>query len=157
MEKVSLRETISEDGTFGRHLNDYCRQLVHTEEMPDVIRRAKMVLNPSEFNKAKSETNIEYEVGNNPRMDNVFYANVLSDLRVRGVVGSKLPSAQKDRVGLLRKCLLACKQLQMDRDALNIDEDASNHRLLDPGWCPPCVLHHNNRTVGKIVQQLSLA
>ena len=124
---MSLRETIPEDGTLLRHLDNYCQQLVHTEEMPDVIHRTKMVSNPSEFNKAKSETNIGYEVGNNPRRDNVFYANVLSDFIVRGYVDPKLPRTQKDRVGMLRKCLLAHKQLQMDQDALNIEEDASNH------------------------------
>ena len=39
---------------------------------------------------------------------------------------------------------------------MEIAEDASKSRLLDPGQCPPCVLHHNNRTVEKIVQQLFL-
>jgi len=38
-----------------------------------------------------------------------------------------------------------------------INENAQHNQQLDPGVCIPCFLHHNNRVVEKIVQQLLVA
>ena len=48
-------------------------------------------------------------------------------------------------------------KLLMWRQALEIDEDSMAGRMFLPEECVPCVLHHNNRTVEKILQQLLLA
>ena len=91
---VSLRETILDDGVCGRHPYDYFCHVVHTEENPDVLRHTKIVYAPNVFQKTESETNIEYQVGTSRQKDSAFYANVLKDLKVRGYVGTSLPSGK---------------------------------------------------------------
>jgi hypothetical protein len=152
--QLVLGSTISEDGLLlERPINDYCRHVMHTEERTSVIQSSRMVYDPNAVEKKTTETNIDYEVKNNGSLsDNAFFGNVLHDLCLRGFV--KIPSCKFGRVRLLRSCLKTREYIEQLRDALRLFELSSNDRLFDPGQCPPCILHHNNRTTEKLVQQL---
>jgi len=115
---VNLRETILRDGTLLRPHMDYVRHLQHTEEMQNVTRYSKIVFNPNDKNKLSRETNIEFSTGHNDAQDDEFYANVMSDLALRGISGEDLPESEEEQVEVLRKCLLLQYKIQRCRNAL---------------------------------------
>ena len=86
--------------------------------------------------------------------DNAFFGNVLPDLGLRGHIN--IPSCKLKRVRLLCSSLKIRAYIEQYRDALRLFEVSLKDRIFDPGQCIPCILHHNNRTTEKLIQQLLL-
>ena len=153
---MDLRATVGPDGQLSRYVYDYSRHLVHSEETDKLIQGTKMKLDPNANGKENDVFNIEYVVkGEGNDGDNTFNMNVLRDLRLR-YQPTDIPSCKVQRVVLLRQHLHTKYQLRLYRDSFEIYEKALCDRLMCPGLCIPCVLHHNNRVTEKVLQQILL-
>ena len=157
MTPVNLREAISPDGEFLRaHTYDYLREIIHVEEEEHVSSNTCIRLDVMQYQRDSCVDNIDFVVGNDEQRDNEFHFNVLKDLLLR-FDRAKIPRDKCERIELLRQCLHKSQEIRMGRTAFKQYEMALKTRRLDPGQCPPCVLHAHCRIVEKIVQQLLLA
>jgi hypothetical protein len=151
-EMVKLPDTIGDDGEITRTPLDYIRQLVHTEELEEVVSGSVMYYNPGSL--IPDTSNIDHEYSDDER--NEFLGNIFNDLDLRGIaVPVDLPD--DNVVSILRQCLVRGYHVRRYRAALELYESALQERLMDPGQCPPCILHHSNRTGEKLVKQIILA
>jgi hypothetical protein len=154
---IFLRDTITTDGRLTRYIYDYCRHLVHTEEDTNVCSKTKLKLDENAVGKEQDVFNIDYVLRHDDKDgDKTFHLNVLHDLRLR-YKPDRIPTCKLARVQLLRKRLLTQSEIRRYRDAFLVYERSLQHRLMCPGLCIPCVLHHNNRTTEKVLQQILLA
>ena len=155
---IKLKEQVGEDGELLRdHLLDYVRDIEHTEEKKTIVDDSKVKYDPHQEEKEKNERNIEYVLGvGEPRQDSEFNRNVAHDLQLRGYKLAELPTGRTrggclQRIQILKDCLLTGRKVKRLRRALELEEKALCKRLLCPGIsCPMCILHWNNRMVGKI-------
>lgn len=69
---------------------------------------------------------------------------------------SVLPADKSQRVEMLLDMLKERDTIYQLRNALKEYELELPNRIMDPGQCIPCVLHHNNRATEKLVKELLL-
>ena len=108
MENLNLRELVSQDGQHyhRRHLFDYSRHILHTEETVDVLAESTVKFDPNAKEKESTTTNIDYVLGSNAARDDTFIMNVTMDLLLRGNNMEELPSDRPSLVARLKLRLL---------------------------------------------------
>ena len=137
-----LSDTIDDAGNFTLPINDYLRNVTHTEERDSIIHETMLAYDPDAVSKHTDPTNIDYIPTGDAQKDNHFYGSLLHDICIRGF---EAPSTREDQIKLLRGCLRQRSRIIQLRNALKIAEIADKHQILDPGQAIPCILHHNNR------------
>jgi hypothetical protein len=130
-EKKLLRDTFDSNGNPTLPINDYLRNIEHTEERDAVVSGSILVYQPSDPNKHTDITNIEYLACGDPIKDNQFHGAVLSDLILRGHKINTLPSDKNQRVKLLFGMLKERDTVYQLRNALKEFEIALKNRILD--------------------------
>jgi len=140
-EKVSLRDTISADGTCTLAPEEYIRHIRHTEEK--VAGKTVMVYEPESLSKASDLNNIEFELGKNALEDSEFHSNVRMDLRERGFTRANgmMPDCDDERRALLLSCLKTKLLVDINRRAIKREEESKFERFVGPGNAIPCRLH----------------
>ena len=153
-EKVSLRDTISEDGTQSLAPEEYVRHIRHTEEV--AASKTVMVYEPESLSKATDLNNVEFQLGGDALEDSEFHSNVRMDLRARGFnrANGMMPNSNEERRALLLSCLTTKLLVDINRRAIKREEESKYERFVGPGNAIPCRLHDHNRTAEKLAQQL---
>jgi len=159
MEKVDLRDTVSEDGkSYSRsHLYDYTRHLTHTELSDKVLQKSTIKFDPNAEKKEEKTNNIEYVLGTYTERDDAFILNVTRDLLLRGYKNRDLPLDPLARQDMLLGSLMVQKRVRTITNALTNNEDALAKQIFNPGILACCILHAKMRMIEKFIQQLILA
>ena len=124
MRPERLLETIIEGGICRwPHKYDYCRNLLHTEEKPEVKVSSHVHLDQHAVEKKTTVTNIDYvRDGQNRMRDSQFSGFVTTDLLLRGYKLSQLPTSTPDKVNIIWACLERGKRVGICRRVLELDE-----------------------------------
>jgi len=156
-----LKDVIPDDDADNvypvEYLNDICNQLIHTEEKDNVIEESKIHYRPNEEAKEDRPSNIEYKTGKdgNETNDQTFISNVSNDLFCRGYdMDYIMDISLEERVQLLRERLEIQVIIRRCKNAVDIDENSTKHRLIGPGEALPCTLHSHVRSNEKIFAML---
>ena len=157
---VSLKDTISADGTMTLPLWEYLRHVHHQEESNDILKDSKVHYHPRASGKEKNVLNIDFVLGRSCKQDGIFMSNVRMGLRKRGYgdgLNNPRPDTDTEQVALLRERLIIGGVVRRNKNALMIDEEAKATRYASPGICVLCHLHAQNREGEKILSELLLA
>jgi len=77
-------DSCNADGSPQQDPNDYFHHLQHIEEETQVLANSKMRFEPDQVNKSMAMDNLEYHDSIDGQRDRIFYANISTDLLLRG-------------------------------------------------------------------------
>jgi hypothetical protein len=156
---VNLKDEFNDDGSQRRPSRDYCDGLRHSEEEDIVLQKSTMIYSPEALLSSKEIKNIDFDssVGNNLEI-NKFNGLVFNDLILRGYEPSSLYQqySPEERRRLLKSHMKIGREIRMIRNTLEIEKTARRTQFVEVDRAIPCILHANNRTAEKLLEQLIL-
>eukprot|EP00956_Cyclotella_meneghiniana_P015261 scaffold23188_cov42-Cyclotella_meneghiniana.AAC.4 len=136
MEKVKmikLRDTIADDSTMSRHINDYMQNVYHSVEKLRQVPKIRYDPHPADKFQGK-----HYDRSKGARHQLARQRKHYNELRAT-----------------LMSRLLLSYRIQRYKDALKVDQQAiANNRVMCPSKQPPCIFHFHQRTIEKITAEI---
>ena len=153
---VNLKDAFHPNGSCTRPIRDYCGALLHSEEDDEVISKSSITYCPEALLSSSDINNIDYDIEADDADKNKFIGMVLHDLDLRGYDEEDLFNnhSKEEWISLLRNCLKVCRRIKMLRNCLTIEKDARRTQFVEVDRAIPCILHANNRTSEKLLEQI---
>ena len=118
-----------------------------------------MIYSPEALLSSKEIKSIDFDTNGVDNLTiNKFNGLVFNDLILRGYNASPLYQnySAEERRCLLKSCLKIGREIRMLRNTLEIEKTARKTQFVEVDCAILCILHANNRTAEKLLEQLIL-